>query len=276
MISIKRYLWCSFFIVKTIFSYTGKNLIDAIKKNNFVEVQTIVQAQPRLVEFRDNIEATPLHFAAMYDYFDIVKYLIEHNASIDAIDDDKWTPLHFAAFNDHLKTVKYLIEHNASINAKDCDKETAYDIAANSNNAQIATYLANVSDYQKAIQDKKLVEFLNQLAQGNKLNELDDLFALALNLGTKEEQAAFYGLNIHDRNYKKLMTQLKILEEHDSYVPTERILSRGIKLSDSNIKELREKAKKNNNKFFEKALLEYLKKPKLKRSDLKDVEFEFN
>lgn len=77
--------------------------------------------------------STPLHIAAFYGKIEVLKFLIEKGALINAKDisrDNKdWTPLHYAAYNGKLDCVKYLIEKNADINAKASDGATALHFA---------------------------------------------------------------------------------------------------------------------------------------------------
>lgn len=326
MISIKRCLWCSFFIAQSLSAgntislgflnkYTGQDLIDAVIEKNFLEIQTIVEAQPELVNFQDDTKWTPLHFAAERDLgivkyliehnasvntespamtplhfavggrrLEIVKYLIAHNASVDAKNINGLTPLHFAADDGRLEIVKYLVTHNASVDEKNNDKETAYDLAVKRNHVQVTNYLKLVSDYQKAIEENKVVEFLNQLAQNNKFDELDDLFALAL-IGAEKDQAAFHDKSFSDYiRYKDPIRQLEIAEKYNLYAPAEKILSKPIKLSDLKLKKLLKKAQDNNNELFAKALIEYFDEQKvrmkkmreLKRRDFKDIKFKYN
>lgn len=235
------------------------------------------------INAQNNYGNTAFIRAVLSKNLDMVKYLIEHGADVNAQNNDGYSALIWAAYYNNLDIVKYLIEHGADVHAQNNDKKTAYDIAVDRNHVQVAFYLKQVSDYQQAIQDKKLIEFLNQFAKNNKVNELDDLFAFALSLGSKEDQAAFYDLSLKDHNYKKPLVKLEIAEKHDMYTPAVKILSKGTKISDLKLKELLKKAQKNNNKFFEKALVEYFKKKQvrmkkivnLKRGDFPDVKFNF-
>ncbi|KAJ7849626.1 hypothetical protein B0H14DRAFT_865240 [Mycena olivaceomarginata] len=44
-----------------------------------------------------------------------MRLLIQHNISVDFVDNDGWTALHLASRNGHLNIVRLLIEHNAPV-----------------------------------------------------------------------------------------------------------------------------------------------------------------
>ncbi|CAN6238174.1 unnamed protein product [Urochloa humidicola] len=58
---------------------------------------------------------TSLHIAAEEGYCKIVEILLSKGASVDALS-NRGTPLHLAATNGHHKTVKLLLDHNADCN----------------------------------------------------------------------------------------------------------------------------------------------------------------
>ena len=64
---------------------------------------------------------TPIHFAAIEGYADIVKALIDAGADINAKDDTGKTPIYFASKNGYADVVKVLIDAKADVNAKDND-----------------------------------------------------------------------------------------------------------------------------------------------------------
>ena len=68
----------------------------------------------------------PLHFAAENGHLNVVEYLLNQKADINAKDSDDSTPLHRASENGHLSVVEYLVNQNADINAKDNSVEFLY------------------------------------------------------------------------------------------------------------------------------------------------------
>jgi ankyrin repeat protein len=65
--------------------------------------------------------STPLHLAAQNGHLDVVEFLVEQQAEVNAKETDGWTPLYLAAHNGHFDVVKFLVEQQAELNAKDID-----------------------------------------------------------------------------------------------------------------------------------------------------------
>ena len=68
---------------------------------------------------------TPLHYASHYGQLDIVKYLIEKGAQIEAKTTTGQIPLHLSASCSQPGVVRHLIEKGTSIDAKDNTGNTA-------------------------------------------------------------------------------------------------------------------------------------------------------
>ena len=64
---------------------------------------------------------TPLHSAAYFGKFEVVRKLIEYGADIDARSESGWTPLYFASSGSHFKNgsvFRILLERGADVNAQ--------------------------------------------------------------------------------------------------------------------------------------------------------------
>jgi len=88
---------------------------------------------------------TLLHVLINTEYFDIMKYLIEHGVDLNCKNKEGNTPLHIAACPyprvEDLKTVKLLIENGADINAKNINGETPLHNASLLDQFKIMKYL---------------------------------------------------------------------------------------------------------------------------------------
>ena len=100
-----------------------------------------------LIEKGANVNAkckndyTPLCIAAEKGKLDVVKFLIEKGANVDKKNKNGWTPLHVAAKEGILDVVKYLTENGANINAKTNDDKTPLYIAAKNGHSEVVDYL---------------------------------------------------------------------------------------------------------------------------------------
>ena len=83
---------------------------------------------------------TPLLYAINNSRIEIVKFLIENGADIEAEDTEGKTSLILSVENDDIEKVKYLVENGADLEADD-GYETASQIAVINKNLEIATYL---------------------------------------------------------------------------------------------------------------------------------------
>jgi ankyrin repeat protein len=70
-----------------------------------------------------------LHFAARYGTLEVFKYLVNKGLNINSQDINNVTPLHDAVFGIKIDVVSFLIENGANLNLKDVDGLTPYKLA---------------------------------------------------------------------------------------------------------------------------------------------------
>ena len=119
----------------------------------------------------DLATARPLHIAAYFGHLEIAKFLIDHGASVDCVDDRLRTPLHFAAKHGRTQVVKLLIHSGTNVNALNdrlqspCMKAAYYsslepiqllveggsDLTLQDWRHQTALYLANYRNHRKVV-----------------------------------------------------------------------------------------------------------------------------
>ena len=87
-----------------------------------------------------------LHIATTRGHSDIVKYLLEKDADVNAKDNDKRSALHLTSEKGHLELVPCLIEKGADVNAKDKHEQTAFQLALKYGHKIIAQYLIENDD----------------------------------------------------------------------------------------------------------------------------------
>ena len=85
--------------------------IDTIK--SLINAQTDVNSQD--MPFKN----TPLILASFYGYADVAQLLFEYGAKVNVTNDKGFTPLHRACYSGHLNIVEWLLNCGADINAQD-------------------------------------------------------------------------------------------------------------------------------------------------------------
>ena len=154
----------------------NSSLLEAIRKNNHVEVLVLVEngadinpefndwlESPLLyaiyhgqiqiaetlvmngakVDKRDKNGETPIHWATTYNQKEIIKILVDHGADVDIANEDfdKDSPIHSAVFANKKEVVNILIKCGADINKENRRKITPLQIAVQNRNEDIVKLL---------------------------------------------------------------------------------------------------------------------------------------
>jgi len=93
----------------------------ASANGNLDQVKDLLAGDPTLIsaENQNTTRDLPLHSAAGTGQLEVIRYLVEAGAEVDAGDSDGSTPLHVAALRGHLACVDFLIEKGADIAYQD-------------------------------------------------------------------------------------------------------------------------------------------------------------
>ena len=110
----------------------GSGRISAPHPANLYEdhvcVANLLHKHGMVVDVQDRFTRTPLHKASIYGRVDVMRWLLDHAADVNARKGDRWTPLHLAAHNMHPDAVQALLEHGADVNSQnDEDKTPLYE-----------------------------------------------------------------------------------------------------------------------------------------------------
>ena len=119
------------------------------------------------IDALDKSKETPLHMAAGGGHTDTAKILLEHQAVVDALNNMKNTPLHYAACNGHTNTVKLLLEHQASVDALNHMKNTPLHNAANNGHTETVTLLLEYQAAVDSLNDLKMTPLHNAASNGH-------------------------------------------------------------------------------------------------------------
>lgn len=88
------------------------------------KTKELLTQNPALLEARDNFQRTPLHWACRGVHLDLVKYLVERGADVNAVDINGIAALHSVASRGHLEAARILIENGARI-----DQQSTIDLS---------------------------------------------------------------------------------------------------------------------------------------------------
>lgn len=95
-----------------------KAILDAAEKGNLAKIKILLCQNPSLLQCTDKDGYTPLHRACYDNHVEIVEYLLQAGAKIDAKTQDEWQPLHSACCWNNVECIAALIAYGADINAK--------------------------------------------------------------------------------------------------------------------------------------------------------------
>ena len=104
--------------IEYIFGYAPQSFIIAIMK--YCDVKT---------DFKTKDGFSLLHYAVLYNCFDVVCFLLAEHSDIDVnvTDDVLDTPLHWAYLNGQTQIAQHLIQHGADVYAVNSDGRTPYE-----------------------------------------------------------------------------------------------------------------------------------------------------
>ncbi len=118
----------------------GMTLLEAVK-NGHTDLARLLMEKGADPNARDELQQTPLHWAAQAGRTELARLLIEKGAEIQTKDYRKWTPLHRAAEFGHADLAQLLIEKGADLNAKDRSQRTPLHWATKGGHADLARLL---------------------------------------------------------------------------------------------------------------------------------------
>lgn len=117
-------------VLGALVSGCGTSLHDAAGAGDLLHVRQLLARNPGAMESRDAMCKTPIFFAITFDRRDVLTFLIEHGADINARDKTGLTPLHVASFMSRPHCADALIKAGARIDAVDDFGDTPLHSAA--------------------------------------------------------------------------------------------------------------------------------------------------
>ena len=99
------------------------------RDGNLSLVMQDLSTNPADLNLPDDAGLTPLHLASLHCHTNVVAFLLEKGARVDATAQDDTTPLHLAAQEGCLDVANLLIAGGAKVNARDAEHRTPLDRA---------------------------------------------------------------------------------------------------------------------------------------------------
>jgi ankyrin repeat protein len=109
-------LWLSVILLINTPVYAGE-IHDASDKGDTAEVKALLSKQPDLVNAKNEKGSTPLHLASYKGHLEMVKFLLEKGADIEAENGSGFTSLQLAVYGGHRNVAEFLIDKGSDINA---------------------------------------------------------------------------------------------------------------------------------------------------------------
>lgn len=107
---------------------SGRQGLFMALQDGSLKVAEVLVAWPRTqVEWRSTRDESPLMIAALKGHMDLVRKLVARDADVNKTG---WTPLHYAATGAHLEIMQFLLDENAYIDAESPNKTTPLMMAA--------------------------------------------------------------------------------------------------------------------------------------------------
>eukprot|EP00039_Didymoeca_costata_P032652 m.38733 g.38733 ORF g.38733 m.38733 type:complete len:268 (+) comp9467_c0_seq2:1325-2128(+) len=112
----------------------------AARHGNSVILKALLQANAK-IDIVNNKDQTPLYQAVVGEHGDVVQILLDNNADANIQTKQGYTALHFAARNGLQGIIKQLLQNKADVHVKTDEDQTARDLAIKYENKSIANII---------------------------------------------------------------------------------------------------------------------------------------
>jgi ankyrin repeat protein len=123
----------------------ARRLVDACF-DSLAAAATLLDAEPALVFARDGLGETALHYLAVENQLEAVKWLFARGATLDTVSDVQGSPLSEAASLGYEELVAWLLDHGAAVDLPGQGEPTLIEAARSGNAAIVARLLAAGAD----------------------------------------------------------------------------------------------------------------------------------
>jgi ankyrin repeat protein len=125
-------------------------------------VKCIVICRAADIEAEKEDETTPLHIASRHGRLEVAKLIVTYNKKTTAAEDVyQQTPLHFAAKYNHTNMIQFLLEEGADIEAEDANLNTPLLVAAGGGHVDaVATLIRWKADVDTLDKNRRSIVFI--------------------------------------------------------------------------------------------------------------------
>ncbi len=116
----------------------GPAIVAAAREKSWKTVTLLAGLSGTRVDFPNRRGETALMLAALHGQLDVARLLVRRGAEINRAG---WTPLHYAATNGHAELVHYLLDENAYIDAQSPNRTTPLMMAARHGHPEVVRLL---------------------------------------------------------------------------------------------------------------------------------------
>jgi ankyrin repeat protein len=120
---------------------SGGGIHEAARAGDLEKVKALLEDNPDLVFSKDNLDETPLHYAAIFGGKGVAELLLANKTKVNAKDINGETPLHWAAYSGHKDVAELLLANKAEVNAKDTNGLMPLHLAARLGHKDVAALL---------------------------------------------------------------------------------------------------------------------------------------
>lgn len=113
-------------------------IVAAAKGRSWRAVRALAELRGTRLDATDTAESTALMYAALHGELPMVEFLVARKAEVNKTG---WAPLHFAAANGHADIVRFLLEHHAYIDAESPNRTTPLMMASRQGHPSVAALL---------------------------------------------------------------------------------------------------------------------------------------
>ena len=162
----------------------GATLLHKAAWGNLPELANVLLQEYNMdIDSQNYAGRTALHVAAYQGNTRILKYLLEHAANVNAVDNEGRTPIFSGAYDGNFKTVKLLCEYGADLHLKDNSNLTVLEYAVSRKEFETAQFLngklgniyldlENMIRKHKSEQHSRAMELIKEISNINKKNDL--------------------------------------------------------------------------------------------------------